>query len=291
MIEMTDTNDLPCPETDDSSVPDTIGRYQVLQPIARSRISTVWLARDPELDREVAVKEVSGLRSTDHAMVQRFLQEARRAGAMSHPNVVAVYDHFQVDGTPCIVMEYMPWGSLRGYCEGLDLAQIVGVLEGVLGGLAHAELRGIVHRDLKPENVMVTAEGRVKIADFGIATATQAVCTWAGIRAPEATIGGEAYAAPEQTGPYPVGPWTDLYSVGVIAHELLVGRPASRELEPCAAILDPTLSRWVEDLLAQDPHRRTSSAYVAWDSLEEIALDLWGPRWRRGARITAHEPR
>src|SRR6202012_1544102 len=129
----------------------------------------------------------------DHAMVQRFLQESRRADSMSHPNVVAVHDHFQVDGTPCIAMEYMPYGSLRRYREGVDLAQIVGVLEGVLGGLAHAELRGIVHRDLKPENVMVTAEGRVKIADFGIATATYAVCTWAGIRVQREAIGTEAY--------------------------------------------------------------------------------------------------
>ncbi|HTU95245.1 MAG TPA: serine/threonine-protein kinase, partial [Solirubrobacteraceae bacterium] len=244
----------------------------MLRPVARTDGTSVWLARDPDLEREVVVKEVSALRSTDHAMVQRFLQESRRAGAMSHPNIVGVHDYFVQDGTPCLAMEYMPCGSLRCYGQGLDLAQIVGVLEGVLGGLAHAELRGVVHRNLKPENVMVTAEGRVKIADFGIATATHAVCTWAGIRAPRAATGTEAYAAPELTGAHPVGPWTDLYSVGVIAHELLVGRPPSHEGEPRDTILDPTLSGWVEDLLAPDPHRRTSSAYVAWDSLEEIAL-------------------
>jgi len=133
---------------------------------------------------------------------------------------------------------------------------------------------------------MVTAEGRVKIADFGIATATQAVCTWAGLRAPRPAAGAQAYMAPEQDGAQPVGPWTDLYSVGVIAHELLVGRPPLHELDAQTAIPDPPLSRWVGDLVAADRHRRTSSAYVAWDSLEEIAIDLWGPRWRRGARIT-----
>jgi serine/threonine protein kinase len=288
MIEMTDTNESPCPETDDPPVPHTIGRYQVLRPIGWGDTASVWLARDRHLDREVALKEVTALRSIDRSKVQRFLQEVRRAGSMSHPNIVAVYDHFEAGSTPCIAMEYMPHGSLRRYPGRLDLAQCVGVLEGVLGGLALAEVRGVVHRGLKPENIMVTAEGRVKIADLGIATATHAVCTWAGT-APPRTAMTEAspYSAPEQAGSHPVGPWTDLYSVGVIARELLAGQTATHGPQAPGVDLDPALSRWVDDLVATDPHKRTSSAYVAWDSLEEIAIDLWGPRWRRGARITA----
>jgi serine/threonine protein kinase len=288
MIEITDTNDSVGADDEHPSAPMTIGRYEVLRPIGWGDTASVWLARDPHLDREVALKEVTALRSIDRAKVQRFLQEVRRAGSMSHPNIVAVYDHFEAAGTPCIAMEYMPHGSLRRYRGRLDLPQCVGVLEGVLGGLALAEVKGVVHRSLKPENIMVTAEGRVKIADLGIATATHAVCTWAGTTPPRrATMEVSPYSAPEQAGAHPVGPWTDLYSVGVIAGQLLAGRPTTHGLAAPAGDLDPALSRWVDDLVATDPHKRTSSAYVAWDSLEEIAIDLWGPRWRRGARITA----
>jgi serine/threonine protein kinase len=285
MIELTDGSECAPPYLGHLSAGQAVGRYEVLATIARGDRTTVCLARHLGLGLEVALKELRGFRSTDRLMVQRFLQEARRAGSMSHPNIVIVHDHFECDGTPCIAMEYLSHGSLRDYCRCLDLAQIVGVLEGVLSGLAHAEVRGVVHRDLKPENIMVTAEGRVKICDFGIASATHAVCTWAGIPTPRTLTESDAYTAPEWALGHPVGPWTDLYSVGVIAYELLVGRPPSRELVGPAA-LAPALGGWVQDLLAQEPHRRTSSAYVAWDSLEEIAIDLWGPRWRRGARIT-----
>ena len=122
----------------------------------------------------VALKELSSFharRSPEFA--ERFLREARLAGSLSHPNIVTVHDYFEQDGIPYIAMEYVPGGSLRPYVGRLTLAQIAGVLEGVLAGLAHAEQAGIVHRDLKPENIMVTADGRVKIADFGIAKATQ----------------------------------------------------------------------------------------------------------------------
>jgi serine/threonine protein kinase len=288
MIEITDTNDSAGTDDEHRSAPMTIGRYKVLRPIGWGNRASVWLARDPHLDREVALKEVTALRSIDRSKVRRFLHEVRRAGSMSHPNIVPVYDHFEAGGAPCIAMEYMPHGSLRRYPGRLDLAQCVGVLEGILGGLALAEVKGVVHRSLKPENILVTAEGRVKIADLGIATATHAVCTSAGT-APlrTAMMDASPYSAPEQTEAHPVGPWTDLYSVGVIARELLAGQPATYGLEAPSGELDPALCRWVDDLVATDPHQRTSSAYVAWDSLEEIAIDLWGPRWRRGARITA----
>jgi serine/threonine protein kinase len=283
--------------------PRLVGRYEVLRPIARGGTAVVFLARHVELDREVALKELGTFRSSDRSMVQRFLQESRLAGGMSHPNIVTVHDYFEQDGTPYIAMEYVPKGSLRAFCGRLSFAQVAGVLEGILAGLAHAATKGVVHRDLKPENIMVTGEGRVKIADFGIAKATQAVSTRSFLTATGTTIGTPAYMAPEQAMARPVSPQTDLYSVGVMAYELLVGRTPFDHIEAPMAVLfahvnrpilapievvpqlDPQLSTWIEHLLAKDPAQRTPSAVEAWDSLEEIVIDLLGPRWRRGARI------
>src|SRR3954468_22428306 len=107
----------------------------------------------------------------------------------------------------------------------MTMAQIAGVLEGLLAGLAHAEANGIVHRDLKPENLMVTAEGRVKIADFGIAKATSRVTMASFLTAKGSTVGTPAYMAPEQAMGRQIGPWTDLYAVGCISFELFTGTP------------------------------------------------------------------
>src|SRR3954463_13041422 len=106
------------------------------------------------------------------ALARRFVRESRLSGSLSHPNIVTVFDFFEHEGAPYIAMEYVERGSLRPYVGHLGLAQIGGGLEGVLAGLLAAGERGIVHRDLKPENLMVTSDGRVKIADFGIAKAT-----------------------------------------------------------------------------------------------------------------------
>ena len=147
----------------------TIGRYEIVREVGRGATAVVHLARQTDLDRNVALKELAGLRAADPDAVERFLRESRMAGSLSHPNIVTVYEYFQHDATAFIAMEYFERGSLRPYVGRLGLEQVGGVLEGLLAGLAHAERRGIVHRDLKPENVMVTTEGSVKIADFGLA--------------------------------------------------------------------------------------------------------------------------
>jgi hypothetical protein len=137
-------------------------------------MATVHLARQLDLDRLVALKRLDGFADESDRRVRRFVREARLAASLSHPNVVTVHDAFEVDGVPYIAMEYVPGGTLRELLTGLSVEQIAGVLDGVLAGLVHAERRHIVHRDLKPENLMVTAEGGIKIADFGIAKATTA---------------------------------------------------------------------------------------------------------------------
>src|SRR5262249_10622845 len=140
-------------------------------------------------------------------------------------------------GTPYIAMEYIERGSLRPLVGRLDLAQIAGVLEGTLAGLAHAESRAIVHRDLKPENLMLSNQGAVKIADFGIAKALGRAATAQFMTATGTTVGTPASMAPEQAMAKEIGPWTDLYATGVIAYELLAGNVPFSDTETPLAIL------------------------------------------------------
>ena len=212
----------------------TVGRYEILREIGRGGMAIVYAARQPDLDREVALKELSSFHANSAEFAHRFLRESRLAGSLNHPNIVTVHEYFEHAGMPYIAMELVPRGSLRPYVKRLSLAQVGGVLEGILAALAHAETAGIVHRDLKPENVMVTADGRVKIADFGIARATARAGTQY-VTATGMTVGTPTYMAPEQAMAGEIGPWTDLYSVGVLTYELILGQPAvqRRRLAGC----------------------------------------------------------
>ncbi len=282
--------------------PQIIGRYEVLREIGRGGMAIVYVARQPDLDRQVALKELSRFHAGSVEYAHRFLRESRLAGSLNHPNIVTVHEYFEHNTIPYIAMEYVPRGSLRPYMKRLTLSQIAGVLEGVLAGLAHGEAAGIVHRDLKPENIMVTSDGRMKITDFGIARATQRAATQY-VTATGMTVGTPTYMAPEQAMAGDIGPWSDLYSVGVMTYELVVGRVPFHDTEAPMAILmrhvsegipsaievqpdvDPQLSAWIDSLLVKDPQKRVHHALDAWESLEEIIVGLLGPLWRRNARL------
>ena len=280
----------------------TVGRYGILREIGRGGMGVVYLARQLDLDRLVALKEMAAFHAADPALARRFVRESRLAGSVVHANVVTVFDYFEHAGTPYIAMELVERGSLRPYVGGMAPAQIGGVLEGLLAGLGAAEQRGIVHRDLKPENLMVTADGRVKIADFGIAKATQTTRTSAFVTATGTTIGTPQYMAPEQAMARDIGPWTDLYSVGCIAYELFGGAPPFHDADTPMAIMlrhinDPLppvaevagvnrdISDWIERLTAKDRHDRPQTANDAWEALEEVLIAELGPRWRRESRL------
>jgi hypothetical protein len=285
--------------------PRRVGGYELVRVIGRGGMATVYLARQVDLDRDVALKELAVFDAPDPQLARRFLGEARLAGSLSHPNIVTVHDYFEQDGTPYIAMEYLARGSLRPYVGRVSLSQIGGVLHGVLGGLAHAEEHGVVHRDIKPENIMVTSQGSVKIADFGIAKATSTATLGANLTTTGTTLGTPRYMAPERAMGEPIGPWSDLYSVGVMVFELLVGRTPFHETVAPVAILmrqindpippvrslvpdvDPALSDWVGRLLVKDPDERTRSASTAWRELDEILLDRLGARWPRDAALAA----
>jgi outer membrane protein assembly factor BamB len=272
-------------------------------------MAVVYLGRQPDLDRDVAIKELATFYAGDPSFVQRFLRESRIAGSLSHPNIVTVYDFFEHEETLYIAMEYVPRGSLRPVVSNLTLAQAAGALEGVLSALSYAANRGIVHRDLKPENLLVTQEGAVKIADFGIAkvydagrASGQPMLTVTGM-----TVGTPHYMAPEQALGKEIGPGADLYSVGVIAYEMLVGRvpfdaptPAAvlmqhlnEEIPPPLSLkpdLHPAVAQWLGSMLAKTPEERIRSPEQAWDTLDEIVISVLGPRWRREARLHGGTP-
>jgi Protein kinase domain/HYR domain len=266
-------------------------------------MAVVHLALQLELGRSVALKELASFGVGDPALAERFVRESRLAGSLSHPNIVHVYDFFEFEGTPYIAMEYLERGSLRPWVSRLTIPQLAGVMEGLLAGLSHAAARGIVHRDLKPENVLITGEGAVKIADFGIAKAVEEVGSERVRTVTGATVGTPAYMAPEQAMAREIGPWTDLYSVGVMAYEMLAGRlPFDASGPPMALLMrhvnepapmlrdvapevDPRLADWVQRLLAKEPVERPEGPVAAWEELEEVVLDTCGPRWRREARL------
>lgn len=283
--------------------PRRIGRYEVLERIGKGGMATVYRARQQDLDRIVALKELDHIGGPDRKMfASRFLREARMASSLSHPNIVTVFDYIEHDGRPYIAMEYVPGGSLRDCIDGLTLAQTAMVLEGLLSALAHAEHIGIVHRDLKPENILVTRDGRVQIADFGIAKAYDSALS-PSVTLSGTIVGTPRYMAPEQgTGKLPSRA-ADLYAVGVIAFEMFAGRvPFDSDQGPISIIwqhvndpvpdlrvirpdLDPRMADWVERLLAKHPADRPVSAAAALEQLEEVVLDVLGGRWRRHGRL------
>ncbi|MGZ8605250.1 MAG: protein kinase domain-containing protein, partial [Actinomycetota bacterium] len=185
--------------------------------IAAGGMGEVFRARDAVLEREVAVKVLHRQLAGDNGFVERFRREARAAASLSHQNIVAVYDWGAVDGIYYMVMEYVRGQSAREVlnAEGvLAPAQVADVLLQTLAALDHAHRQGIVHRDVKPENVMITREGIVKVADFGLARAyADAQITEAGT-----VTGTVQYLAPEQLQGEPADPRTDLYSLGVVAY-------------------------------------------------------------------------
>jgi len=201
-------------------------RYELHRQIARGGMADVYLARDLLLDRPVAVKVLFDQFSKDQQFVERFRREAQRAANLNHPNIVSVFDWGEERGTYFIVMEYVEGRSLAEMIrtEGsIHPDKVAEISSEVAAALSFAHRNGIVHRDVKPGNVLVSPNGHVKVADFGIARAlanVQSELTQAGT-----VMGTATYISPEQAQGMEIDPRSDLYSLGVMIYEMLSGRP------------------------------------------------------------------
>ncbi len=267
-----------------------LGPYRIERRIGKGGMGEVYLAHDSRLRRDVAIKILPNDTVADPQRTQRFLQEARAASALNHPNIVTLYDIANIEGATYLVMEYVPGKSLDKLIKpkGLPLAEVLNYTQQIAGGLAAAHAAGIVHRDMKPGNVIVTPESRVKILDFGLAKLMERAPGADGeTQTPDAPLteagtimGTIAYMSPEQASAKTVDHRTDIFSLGVMLYEMLAGtrpfRGASR-VETMHAILHdpapplesvpPRLEEILEKALEKDPKDRYQHA-------GDLALDL-----------------
>jgi serine/threonine protein kinase len=210
---------------DKGGPPDSFGKYELLGEIARGGMGVVYRAKQPGLERLVALKMILGTGIT-HETAQRFLQEARAAAALDHPNVVPIYDIGENGKLPYFTMALIDGPNLRGYVDAqgtVPIAAAVSLFAQVVAGVAHAHKHGIIHRDLKPANVLIDKDGRPRVTDFGLAkrATTDSQLTVTG-----QVVGTPQYMAPEQArDSKDVGPPADVYALGAILYFLLTGRP------------------------------------------------------------------
>jgi hypothetical protein len=199
-------------------------RYELGRVLGRGGMAQVFEARDRLLDRRVAVKVLDSRLAGDTEFVARFQREARSVAKLNHPNVVAVYDTGVEDGTHFLVMEYVEGRTLADHLREGPLApeRAVQVGREVLVALGAAHQRGLIHRDVKPANVMVTPEGRAKVMDFGIARPVEDNTR---LTSGTSVVGTPTYMAPEQVEARPLDGRTDLYAVGAVLYECVVGSP------------------------------------------------------------------
>ena len=274
-----------------------VGPYEILASLGAGGMGEVYRARDERLGREVAVKVLASDYSADSDRLRRFEQEAKAAGALNHPNLVAVFDAGQHEGNPYIVFELLDGVTLRQRLGPgpLPVRKAVDYADQIASGLAAAHEKGIVHRDLKPENLFVTRDGRVKILDFGLAKlrpelepaprradgATVSTATGAGL-----VLGTVGYMSPEQVKGDAADPRSDIFSFGVLLYEMLSGRRAfggDTAAEVMTAILkddppelgkpeiSPGLQRVVNRCLEKRPEERFQSARDIAFALEAVS--------------------
>jgi serine/threonine protein kinase len=203
-----------------------IGKYRVKGELGRGGMGAVYLAEQPGLGREVAIKELIQSAATDPVALKRFLQEAQVMARTSHPNLVQVHD-LELTGTAnYIVLEFIRGKSLREWINRgpIPPPQVFAVMHGVLQALDYAHKHAIVHRDMKPENVLLSDDGMVKVADFGIARLTDDTGVGGTATKTGTTVGTPQYMSPEQVASSKVDGRSDLYSAGIMFYELVAGQ-------------------------------------------------------------------
>ena len=267
------------------------GRYQVRSRIARGGMATVYLATDLRLERRVAIKIMHGHLADDSAFKIRFIQEARSAARLAHPNVVNVFDQGQDADMAYLVMEYLPGITLRDLLKDygrLTPEQTLDILEAVLSGLAAAHKAGIVHRDVKPENVLLADDGRIKISDFGLARAVNNNTATG-----QALLGTIAYLSPELVTRGVADARSDIYALGIMTFEMLTGEQPyvgeapmqiayqhANDTVPMPSSKVDSIPRELDELVlwatARDPEDRPRDARVMLDQLHDVSALVRG---------------
>src|SRR3954468_1051109 len=272
------------------------GRYEIVQHIARGGMAEVFLARDLLLDRPVAIKVLFPEFAADRSFVERFRREARSAANLNHPNIVSIYDWGEEEGTYFIVMEYVEGRPLRQVIREdgpIPPQRAAEIGADIAAALSFAHKNNVIHRDVKPGNVLISPNGQVKVTDFGIARAAgnaQEALTQTG-----AVMGTATYFSPEQAQGRPIDFRSDVYALGIVLYEMVVGRPPFYNENPVAVAYQHVRERPVPPrqrnpkipvafesvvlkALAKNPGNRYSSA-------EELRADLL--RFRAGRKVMA----
>ncbi len=243
-----------------------LGKYEIIAEIGRGAMGAVYKARDPLIDRLVALKTITGGPSAQTNLLDRFYQEARSAGALQHPNIVTIYELGHEKNTPFIAMEYLEGESLDRIIEQrpvLPLSVKLGYIVRVCDALAYAHQHNVVHRDVKPANIMVTKEGVVKVVDFGIARLTDMSMTQ-----PNMMIGSRAYMSPQLYKGERADARSDIWAVGVSLYELLAyKRPFTGDSE--AELMFHIIYEKPEDLLSSSPECTEELAAIVGKMLEK----------------------
>ncbi len=261
-----------------------VGRFELRRILGQGAQAVVWLAFDPRLEREVAIKQMRVGKGSDASAIAQWLQEARSVSRLTHPNIVPVFEADVQDQQPYLVFEYVPGQTLSAILKkrgALPPAEAVALMLDVLEALVAAHAAGVVHRDLKPSNVLIDPAGRARVMDFGIAARMKDA---GGIAAAAPDGGTPGYMSPEAAQRMPATPLMDVFSVGIVLTEMLSGKPLINERDPYRAIyrvvheqleLPAGLSAEVDDglraivlrALARDPLQRHPSAKVFRDEL------------------------
>jgi serine/threonine protein kinase len=263
----------------------TLGEYEVLGELGRGGMAAVYLAHEFALDRKVAVKVMSPALVTGAGMIERFKREARTAASLSHPHIIPVYAVRETDRLLYFVMKFIAGRPLDGVLKELGplpIPMIQMIMQQVGSAFGYAHRRGIIHRDIKPANIMIDEEGWAVVTDFGIAKVSQAE----GLTMTGMTVGTPTYMSPEQCMAQDVTGASDQYSLGVVAYEMITGRPPFSggsmmaimyghfndpppDIETVRPDCPPELRHTVMRMLEKDPARRWPSMEDAVDSIGE----------------------